>query len=167
MGGGRVWVTDTSSGSVVKIDPRTRQVVARIPAGSDPTALAYGGGHLWVTNSGDGTVDRIDPATQDVQAVRVGAPRSRLTYSDGGVWVTVREPAAGKGRPGLVVVSPRRQPAAGGCHRRRQHLGHRSGRSLQPPRPNVARLLRQRPVHDSSDRFDPAIEPYGPRAGWR
>ena len=139
------------------------QVVARIPTGSDPTALAYGGGRLWVANSGDGTVDRIDPATQDVQAVRVGRTPAGLTYDDGGVWVAVADPAAvARVDSGLAVSStavgspPQAAVTAGGntwVTALAAPSSHRGG---------TLHVVFANDVFTSgSDPFDPAVAPYG------
>src|SRR5262249_33720480 len=45
---------------------RTKQVVARIMAGSNPQHLAFGAGSLWVANGFGHYLTRIDPATNRV-----------------------------------------------------------------------------------------------------
>jgi YVTN family beta-propeller protein len=76
--------------AVVRIDPGSRSVTARIPVGPSPAGIALGTGSVWVANSGDGTVTRINPNTDRVQAtIAVGGSPQALTVADGRVWVTV------------------------------------------------------------------------------
>jgi len=58
--GRSVWVVNSGSNSVTRIDARSERVVGRaIPVGADPTDVAVGADTVWVTNTGDGTVSRI------------------------------------------------------------------------------------------------------------
>ncbi len=60
-GGGWVWATSQSSGTVTKLSTAGHgAVVRRIGVGRNPSGLAWGDGALWVTNTDDGTVSRID-----------------------------------------------------------------------------------------------------------
>jgi YVTN family beta-propeller protein len=64
-GAGGVWLADPFDEQVVRIDPKTRRVMARIPAGA-VTTLAMTGDAVWALSSW-GLV-RIDPATDRVVA---------------------------------------------------------------------------------------------------
>ena len=101
-GFGAVWATELSNGTVLRIDPRTRKVVARIPvavAGGrsvHPDAfVAAGAGAVWVLagdlqNGGhDGPVQllRIDPRRNRVVARIPLAKPSGGTFSPQGVHV--------------------------------------------------------------------------------
>jgi serine/threonine-protein kinase len=87
---GAVWIADPLGDRLVRIDADTREVVARIPVGHNPTAVAVGFGSVWVTNYGDGTVSRIDPATNQVVAtIDVGRHPDHIAAGEGGVWVAV------------------------------------------------------------------------------
>jgi DNA-binding beta-propeller fold protein YncE len=55
-----------TSGVLVRVDPRTDRVVARIAVGNNPSALAADANRAWVANHDDGTVWRIDPHTNRV-----------------------------------------------------------------------------------------------------
>ena len=56
----------TTSGSLVRIDPRTDRVVAQVAVGSDPSAVAADANGVWVANHGDGTVWRLDPRSNGI-----------------------------------------------------------------------------------------------------
>ena len=61
-----LWVS-TEANDVVRLDPATGAVLARIPVGANPLASAWVGGELWVPNIDDGTISVIDPATNSVR----------------------------------------------------------------------------------------------------
>ena len=76
------------SGSVGFVDPASGRVVADIPVGTTPSAVARGLGAIWVSNTADDTVDRIDPETHTIrQTVPVGSGPSGIAFGDGSVWV--------------------------------------------------------------------------------
>jgi hypothetical protein len=100
FGAGSVWVSSgyydmgpaekRQPGDVVlRIDPRTNQIVDRIPVDT-PSGLAFGHGSVWATSAGYGTLSRIDPQTGEVVAkIEVGrAPVDvAADESSGAVWV--------------------------------------------------------------------------------
>jgi YVTN family beta-propeller protein len=86
VGAGGVWLADPFDEQVVRIDPKSRRVVARIPAGA-ATTLAVGGGAVWAVSS-LGLV-RVDPAEDRVTAVSSDPDlrRARLVAAGAGaVW---------------------------------------------------------------------------------
>ncbi len=86
VGGGFVWVADTASNTVAKLDPKTMQVIGRVPVGNDPTGIAYGGDRLWVANADDGTVSRVDPSTYRGTPLPIGSHPTGVAYTNGNVW---------------------------------------------------------------------------------
>ncbi len=74
--------------SVVEINPETNSVVAEVPIGSAPIAIATGAGAVWVANAGDQTLARVDPVAHEVVA-RTGLGRipTQLVFGDGSVWI--------------------------------------------------------------------------------
>jgi peptide/nickel transport system substrate-binding protein len=75
-------------GSIVRINPRTDEVTARIDVGNDPEAIAVGAGGVWVADPQDNTVMRIDPASNAVtSSIPVAPGPSALTIAAGSVWV--------------------------------------------------------------------------------
>jgi YVTN family beta-propeller protein len=52
IGGGALWVTNSSDGTVSKIDADNPSHVARIRVGGSPEGIAFGGGSVWVTVAG-------------------------------------------------------------------------------------------------------------------
>jgi len=106
---GAVWVTmfvdDPSSSEVVRIDPATGEVIARIPVEGDARDLVVGGGGVWVyalthftqgEGVAGGTLYRIDPVSNQLvdtllageipPASGVSSPPI-LAVGDGFVWI--------------------------------------------------------------------------------
>jgi streptogramin lyase len=63
-GFGAVWMADTAKGQVLRVDPRTRRIQARVSVGA-PSTVTTGAGAVWALNEG-GRLLRIDPATSRV-----------------------------------------------------------------------------------------------------
>jgi DNA-binding beta-propeller fold protein YncE len=91
---GYLVVADEPSASVAAtpptlavIDPATNTVVASIPVGSKPVAIAAGAGSVWVGDARAGTITRVDPLTRRVaKTIGIGAPVVDLATGLGGVW---------------------------------------------------------------------------------
>jgi YVTN family beta-propeller protein len=91
-GGGLLWVTDATNGTLSAIDPQTR-----LPKGGPwslgvtavPGAVAYGAGSVWVADTANQQVLRFDPTTDKVvgQPYQVGNGPSSIVADDSVVWV--------------------------------------------------------------------------------
>jgi DNA-binding SARP family transcriptional activator len=133
-------ITAANFDSVVAIDPSRARVVARIPVGSTPSAIAVGEGSVWALNADDKTVSQINPKTRTLVK----------TFGTGGI---PTELAAGAGESGSETASKanslqafRRRFRArfGGSTRRRCTRSRRSrfharvessrGRAVRPAR---------------------------------
>jgi HlyD family secretion protein len=84
VGGGSVWVTDTSSSSVVKVNPRTFQAT-RLAVGNNPVAVTFGADRVWVANAADGTVTVLKDGTPTTTRVEIGAVGPTLTQVTSGL----------------------------------------------------------------------------------
>jgi DNA-binding SARP family transcriptional activator/ABC-type branched-subunit amino acid transport system substrate-binding protein len=92
-----VWAISGSSATVLRIDPRTGKVTARIAIVASrrtqspyPIALAVGLGSVWVLNATAATVTRIDPVQAGVTAtIPLGIERvpRRIAVGAGAAWV--------------------------------------------------------------------------------
>jgi YVTN family beta-propeller protein len=85
-GGGRI-SSVVHGNSVAAIDPSTGAVVAEVPVGATPAAVAVGGGAVWVLNADDETISRIDSATKEVRTFGIGTTPTDLAAGAGGAWV--------------------------------------------------------------------------------
>lgn len=88
IGGGSVWISQTN-GTVLRIDPHLKGIVASVPACDNALALAYGAGAVWVA-CGNRSVVRVDPAT-DLAGAPISVPRlpRGIAAGEGAVWVTL------------------------------------------------------------------------------
>jgi streptogramin lyase len=91
---GALWVSDSGRGEIVRVDPDSRRVTARIRVGGE-TELAAGNGSLWavrrgVTPGDSGPLLRIDPRTRRVVAR-----------------IALRTPAGDRFLGGIPFVGPR------------------------------------------------------------
>jgi YVTN family beta-propeller protein len=87
VGAGSVW-TANGDASIIRIDPQTAVVRARIDVGNDPAAIAVGADAVRVADQEDDTVTRIDPVTDAVVgSTPVGSEPSAIAVGAGAVWV--------------------------------------------------------------------------------
>jgi outer membrane protein assembly factor BamB len=98
-GFGSAWIGGEQHGEVVRLDPVTRKVIARIPVGTGPTDVLTTGDAVWVVvNPAQqaSTLVRIDPERNRVTA-RVAIPRvsvwPKLLGDDRAIWVLGQEQA--------------------------------------------------------------------------
>jgi DNA-binding SARP family transcriptional activator/ABC-type branched-subunit amino acid transport system substrate-binding protein len=97
VGEGAVWAIGGSSASVLRVDPRTGKVTARIrivarrgTQSPYPVALAAGLGSVWVLNATAASVTRIDPGQAGVTTtIPLGIERvpRRIAVGAGAAWV--------------------------------------------------------------------------------
>jgi YVTN family beta-propeller protein len=75
--------------SVGVIDPASNELVAEVPVGIDPEAMAVGSGSVWVANVEDETLSRIDPGDTSARdrTISVDGYPSDVAVDDGTVWV--------------------------------------------------------------------------------
>jgi YVTN family beta-propeller protein len=98
--------------SLAAIDPATGRVVAEVPVGATPAAVAVGGGGVWVLNADDQTISRVDPTTKEVRTLGIGATPTDVAAGPGGVWIgnggkLARAQFAGTTAIGLTRLDPR------------------------------------------------------------
>jgi hypothetical protein len=101
-GFGALWAIDAGSGELLRIDPDSDRVLARLPVG-DQAFPAAGAGAVWT--AADGRLLRIDPATNRVTAripLGLGARTFVTVYARPGV-VWVPTPLV------LLRIDPRRE----------------------------------------------------------
>jgi ABC-type transport system substrate-binding protein/DNA-binding SARP family transcriptional activator/streptogramin lyase len=86
---GSVWVANGGTNTVMRINPRTHEVVREILVGGDPVAIAATSSTVWVVNAADGTVDRINTAVNRVvgEPIKVGNQPGAIAAGPSGVWV--------------------------------------------------------------------------------
>jgi serine/threonine protein kinase len=95
-------LSSVSPDSVGVIDPSSNELVAEIPVGIGPEAIAAGEGAVWVANVEDATVSRIDPADTEARprTISVGDYPSDVAVGGGSIWV------ARGARAELTLINP-------------------------------------------------------------
>ena len=90
MAFGSLWVGNCKGGEVYRIDPKTAQVIAKIPAGIGPSGelnVVAGAGSVWAPDQKAGIVSRIDPETNAVIArIVVARDTSYLAFGFDALW---------------------------------------------------------------------------------
>ena len=89
-GAGSLWVSDFEHSQVLRIDPRTRRVVARIPLEEPADDLAADDGSVWARGyltHPRSRMWRIDPRTNRVALRTDDGERLMLAMAGGSVWV--------------------------------------------------------------------------------
>lgn len=83
----------TSNGTVVRVDPSTGSITARVPVGQaspapgDLDSAVFAGGAVWVASDAGRTVARVNPATNEVTARPTTMARpGGLAEGSGYVW---------------------------------------------------------------------------------
>ena len=87
---GFVWVANSRSGTVSKVDPATRQLLGDpIEVGGHPGGIDAGTSAVWVANAADDTVTRIDTETGEPKgaAIEVGPEPGAVAVGGDAVWV--------------------------------------------------------------------------------
>jgi DNA-binding SARP family transcriptional activator/streptogramin lyase len=97
VGAGGVWAISGKTAEVLRIDPATRRVTARVLLvdrpeieSSFPRAIAAGAEYVWVLNGNTGSVTKIDPRTRSVvSTIRVGIEHApvQMAADANAVWV--------------------------------------------------------------------------------
>jgi len=83
-----VWVTDSRSTTVDRIDLDTNTVVETVDIGGEPSGIAANSAGVWVSNYSADTLERIDPAiSQVVATIPVGAGPRNVAATETAVWV--------------------------------------------------------------------------------
>jgi len=85
---GSVWVGGLGAGDVLRVDPKTKRVVAKVAVGPRIFNLASGGGAIWAISNALDTLTRIDAATGKVTGTTpVGLQPYDVEWGFGSVWV--------------------------------------------------------------------------------
>ena len=87
-GASAVWVLNSNTATVTRVDPVTRGVSATIQIGVDrvPNAIATDGARAWVANE-DGTLSRIDPGAGAAASIWVGESLRQVAAAGSRLWV--------------------------------------------------------------------------------
>jgi YVTN family beta-propeller protein len=92
VGFGSVWLSKSDSRLLLRIDPATNAVVARIPVGPDPElGIGIGLGYVWIADTKERSLRQIDPSTNAVVrtiAVNISQePEGSFAVGAGSIWL--------------------------------------------------------------------------------
>ena len=99
---GSIWVRNSNTATMTRIDPHQRGIVQTIPIGIEhlPVRVAVGARAVWVAGA-DGTLSRIDPTRNRVTWVKTVAHGvNDIVVAGGKVWAS-----AGHGSGGISVAT--------------------------------------------------------------
>lgn len=91
---GALWVASDTGGRIVRVDPASGAVTARVDVPPRPGGLAAGGGAVWAFHFLQGAITRIDVAT--ATSTRLDVPGARATgiaYGGDSLWLLSTAPA--------------------------------------------------------------------------
>lgn len=90
VSGRSVWVVNSASNTVSRLDTISSRLLSTLPVGRHPFAIAASSGSIWVSNTADGTVSRIDAHLNRVTAtISVGRAPYGVASDSHDVWVAV------------------------------------------------------------------------------
>jgi len=115
VGAGALWVLKNDDKTVLRIDPKSERIVARVPLAFVPFDIAASSDGVWITGYYDDQLVRIDPATNQLVA-RLTLPdgAAGIAASDQAVWVTSSiagqvsriDPATNRVVAGIPIACP-------------------------------------------------------------
>jgi len=90
-GFGSMWVANSGSNTVSRVDPLTNTIIATVVVGAKPWGIAANNTHVWVANSSDFTISKIDPVSNLVVAtISVGFIPYKIEADDNNdIWVAL------------------------------------------------------------------------------
>lgn len=104
------YVTSLYNQQVIKFNPTTLSITARITVGQNPEGIEEAGGKLFVANSGfgmDNTISVINTATDEVEKTLTVAPNPRIIVEDGNdLYVVCTGLFDETGRGGVYKIDP-------------------------------------------------------------
>ena len=93
---GSVWVANSGTRTVSRINIETGRVVDTLEVGNGPTEIAVAGDLLWVANATDDTIVSIDPQTDLIgERVGIGGSPVALVGDHTGLWVATEKAVLG------------------------------------------------------------------------
>ena len=85
-----VWVTDSSGGQLLRVDPTTVSLAGTVSLGGTPVAVAATDDAVWVADGGGSDLIRVDPETDEVvETVQLPARPVDVAATQRAAWVTL------------------------------------------------------------------------------
>jgi DNA-binding SARP family transcriptional activator/ABC-type branched-subunit amino acid transport system substrate-binding protein/streptogramin lyase len=94
---------EVQAAGALALDPASGDVVARVPLGTAPSAVAVGGGSVWAVDADDRTVSQIDAETRTlVRTFSTSGTPTDVAVGAGSVWIG-NAPSAGNLLPTSIT----------------------------------------------------------------
>jgi virginiamycin B lyase len=93
-GFGAIWVPSCGAHTLVRVDPKSGEIVVQIPVGPADSegGITTGDGSVWIVTSKEGLLVRVDPRTNQAVAKIVIPSGSYVpAFAEGSVWITSTE----------------------------------------------------------------------------
>jgi streptogramin lyase len=102
-----LWVAEDTAGRLLRIDPQTGRVRARVEVGGLPGGLIAAAGALWVLDW-EGNIVKVDPRTDRVvETLELGQTGGDLAYASGSVWTIGDRAHLIRIDPGTMTIEQR------------------------------------------------------------
>jgi serine/threonine-protein kinase len=84
-------VTNPDRGLLLRIDPFSGEVLKRVPIPGEPGPIALGGNRVWLADLGGRGISAVNAEGGSLyrSGVPPQAPKLRLAWGDGGLWVAI------------------------------------------------------------------------------
>lgn len=102
VGFGSVWLSKSESDLLLRIDPTTNSIAARIPVGPDPElGIGFGLGSVWIADTKERSLRQIGPTTNKVvrtYPVNISAePEGSIGVGAGSIWLLTNDNGTNSG----------------------------------------------------------------------
>jgi YVTN family beta-propeller protein len=104
--GTNIWVTNTNSNTVSKIDPIANNVIATVAVGSRPNGIVFDGTNIWVANTGQNFLSKINMngTSSENVLVNINIQIVNVGYNGRLIYVSLRQGDQGNLDYGLVIA---------------------------------------------------------------
>ena len=113
---GSIWVTISTTDTLLRISPADPKTSQAIKVGDRPRFLAIGEGAIWVMNQGAGSVSRVDTTGTVVATIPVSDVSIQggdIAVGGGSVWVRIEQDLVVRIDPATNTVTDRYGPPSG------------------------------------------------------
>lgn len=106
---GDLWFSSIDKNALIRIDPKTKKVLATVqfPRDTVPMKAAFGEGAVWVAGNGTYKVFRIDPHSMQItDRLQLEEQPAGIAVGGGSIWVSLNEYATDQAANGVARVDP-------------------------------------------------------------
>jgi len=86
--GNHVWVTNTFSDNVKRLNPNTGETIDTYSAGGGPAGVCFDGTYIWIANQDSANLTRVNPVNGAIQTFSAGASPFAICFDGTSIWAT-------------------------------------------------------------------------------